>query len=188
MEDEHIEHANGDGGVGKVEDGTEEDKVVVGAEEEIWKPRGILFGNVDDGEIQHVDHATVQPASIAAAVGEKGGDLRVGALAEDAAVEYAVDNVAHGTRRDKGEAEQHAESGVSLREADEHPKQGHDGYNPKEAQAELQEAATAHPTEGHAVVLDEQQLEPVSEDRDFLPKGHIGLNPNLEDLVEHQND
>ena len=130
----------------------------------------------------------MQPSGIAASVGEEGGDLRVGALAEDAAVEHAVDDVAHGARGDEGDAEQHAEFGVFLREADQHPEEGNDGHDPKEAQRQLQDAATPQPSEGHAVVLDEQQLEPVPDDGDLLPQGHIRLDPNLEDLVEHQDD
>jgi len=188
LENQHIEDANGDGGVGEVKDGPEEDEMVVGAEEEGGQPGGVFAGNVDDGEVEHVDHATMQPSGIAAAVGEEGGDLRIGALAEDATIEHAVDDVAHGSRGDKGDAEHHAEFGVFLREADQHPEEGYDGHDPKEAQCQFQEAAAAQPTEGHAVVLDEQQLEPASDDRNLLSKGHIRLDPNLEDLVEYQDD
>ena len=38
LEDEHIEHANGDSGISEIEDGAEEDEMVVGAEEEIRQP------------------------------------------------------------------------------------------------------------------------------------------------------
>ncbi len=61
LEEQHIEHAYRDGCVGKVEDRPEENKMPVGAEEEIRQPRGIFFCYVNDGEIQHVDHASMQP-------------------------------------------------------------------------------------------------------------------------------
>ena len=46
----------------------------------------------------------------------------LGAFTEDAPVEHAVDDVAHGARRDEGDAKQHPELGVFLRKAHEHPK------------------------------------------------------------------
>jgi len=188
LENQHIEHPNGDGGVGEVEDGPEEDEMLIGAEEEVGQPRGVFAGHVDDGEIEHVDHATMQPAGITAAVGEERRDLGVGALAEDAAVKHAVDDVAHGTRRDKGDAEQYAELGVLLRKANQNPKQSDNGHNPEEAQSQLQKAATAQPSKGHAVVFDEQQIKPMPKDRGLLSEGHGSLDPNLKDLVEEQDE
>ena len=137
MENEHIKHANCDGGIGKIEDGSEEDEVSVGAEEEVGQPGGVLAGYVDDGEIEHVDHLSVQPSGITAAVREECGDLGVGALAENAPIKHAVDDVAHRACRDKGDAEQHTKFGVFFRETDQNPKQGDNSNNPKEAQRQL---------------------------------------------------
>ena len=118
LENEHIEHSDSDGRISEIEDRSEEDEMPVGAEEEIGQPCGVFLGHIDNGEIKHIDHTTVQPAGIATTVGEEGRDLGEGALAENAPIEHAVDDVAHGTRRDEGEAKQHAKFGAFLRLTD----------------------------------------------------------------------
>ena len=188
LENQHIEHANSDGRVSEIEDGAEENEMPIGAEKEIGKPRGVFLRHINEGEIKHVDHAPMQPIGIAAAIGEEGRDLGVGAFAENAPVKDAIDDVAYGSRSDERNAEQHAELGVFPRQANQNPKQGDNGHNPENAQGQFQETAAAKPAESHAVVLDEQQIEPTPDDRDFLPEGHTRLDPNLEDLVEEQNE
>jgi len=160
----------------------------VGAEEEVGQPSGILAGYVDDGEIEHIHHAPMQPAGITTAIGEECRDLGVGAFAENPPIKHAVNDVAHRACRDEGDAEQYPEFGVFLRQSDQNPKQRDDGHNPENAQSELQEAATAEPAKGHAVVLNKQQPEPVPDDRNILAKGHVCLHPNLENLVEEQDE
>ena len=59
LEDQHIEHANGDSRIGKIKYGSEEDEMPVRAEEEIRQPCGVFTGHIDDGEIEHVDHTPV---------------------------------------------------------------------------------------------------------------------------------
>ena len=86
----------------------------VGAEEEVRQPGGVFFGHIHDGEIEHVDHAPVQPTRIAAAIGEEGRNMGEGALAEDAPVEHAVDDVTHRACRDEGNAKQHTELSAFL--------------------------------------------------------------------------
>ena len=118
LENEHIEHSDSDGRVSEIKNRSEEDEMPVRAEEEIGQPCGVFAGHIDNGEIKHIDHTTVQPAGIAATVGEEGRDLGEGALAENAPIEHAVDDVAHGTRRDEGNAKQHTELGAFLRLTD----------------------------------------------------------------------
>ena len=84
-------------------------------EEEVGQPGGVLAGYVDNGEVKHVDHTTMQPARITTAVREEGGDLGIGALTEDAPIKHTVDDVAHGPRGNEGDAKQHTELGVFLR-------------------------------------------------------------------------
>ena len=90
----------------------------IGTEEEVGQPRGVFLRHVDDGEIEHVDYLSVQPAGIAAAVREESRDLGVGAFAENAPVKNAIDDVAYGSRSDERNAEQHAELGVFPRQDD----------------------------------------------------------------------
>ena len=184
LENQHVEHAYRDSSVGEVENGAEEDEMPVGTEEKLGQPGGVFSRHVDDGEIQHVDHTPMQPAGITTTVGEQGRDLRIGALAEDAPIEHAVNDVAHGTRRDEGDAEQHAKLGLLFRQTYQNQEQGHDGHNAEQAERQLQETAATHPAKGHAVVLDEQQIEPMPDDRDLLTERHTRFDPDLEDLVE----
>ena len=156
----------------------------VRTKEEVGQPGGIFASHVDDGEIEHVDHASVESAGIAAAIGEEGCDLRIGAFAEDTSIEHAVNDVAYSARSDEGNAKQHAEFGLFLRKAYQHPEKGHDGHNPKEAERQFPQAAIAQPSECHAVILDKQQLEPTSDDGNLVTEGHMGLHPNLENLVQ----
>ena len=68
MEQQHIKHANSNGRVSEVEDGTEENEMSVRTEKEVGKPSGIFLGHIDDGKIEHIDYTTMQPACVAAAV------------------------------------------------------------------------------------------------------------------------
>ena len=107
---------------------------------------------------------------------------------EDLSVKQAVDDVAQGARCDQRDADEHAELGAFFREVKQRVKQGDHGQNSENAQQGLDDAAVAHHAESHAVVLDEQQLEPVAKQGNLLPDGHVRLDPDLEDLVENQDN
>ncbi len=70
LEKQHIEHSDCDGRISEIEDRTEEDEMPVGTEEELGQPGSIFACYIDDGEVEHVDHASVQPAGIASPVGK----------------------------------------------------------------------------------------------------------------------
>ena len=146
--------------------------MVIGAKQKIGQPTVAVASHVDDGEVQHVDHLSVQPSGVM----------------EDLSVKHAVDDVAEGTCGNEGEAEQHAELGVFLCETEKQKDQCDDRYDPECAKQGLHQTAAAHPTEGHAWILDEEQLEPVAQHRDFLTKGHVSLYPDLQDLIKQQYD
>ena len=110
----------------------------------------------------------MQPARITTAIREEGRDLREGALAEDAPIERTVDDITYSACGDEGNAEQHAKLGTLLRLVDQHPKQENDGHDPEEAQGQLPPSAATKPAKGHAVVLDKQQVEPMTDDGRFL--------------------
>jgi len=160
----------------------------VGTEEEIRQPSGIFLGHVNDRKIEHVDHAPVQPASIATTIGEQSGYLLVGTLIENASVKHTIDDVAHRARRDEGKAEYHAELGVFPCQAADNDEQRDDRYNTEQAQNQLHDTTTAHPAEGHTLVLDEQQLEPVPHNGNLRAQSHVRFDPNLKDLVQEQDN
>lgn len=172
MEQDHVEDPDGDGRIREVEDGAEKDEMSVLTKEEVGQPAVVLPGNVNNWEIQHVNDFTVQPAGIM----------------EHLAVKHAVDDVAHGASGDQRQPQQDTESRVFPGDSKHDDEQGNDGHNAEDAQNRLHDSAATHPSEGHAGILDEQQLEPVSEHGDLLTNGHVCLDPNLEDLVDDQDD
>lgn len=156
--------------------------------QEVGQPAVALAGHVDDREIQHVDDFAMKPSGIATALGEQGRHRAVGALAEDLPVEQTVDDVAQGSGDDERDAEQYPETSALLRETEQHIKQGDHRDDPEDAQKRLDEATSPHHAKSHARVLDEQQLAPVAEKRDLLAKGQMGLDPDLYDLVDQQDE
>lgn len=172
LEQDHVEDPDGDGRVREVEDGAEKDEMPVLAEEEVGEPAVVLPGDVNEGEIQHVNNLAVQPSGVM----------------KHLAVKHAVDDVAHGASGDQRQPQQDTESRVFPRKAEHNEDQGDHRHNAEDAQGRLHNATAAHPSEGHARILDEQQLEPVSENGDLLADGHMGLYPNLKDLVDEQDD
>lgn len=172
LEKDHVKDPDGDGRIGKVENGAEENEMPVLSKEEVGQPAVVLPGNVDDGEVKHVHHLTMQPTGIM----------------EHLPVKHAVDDVAHGSGSDEGETQHDAEPRVLPGQPEHDEEQGDHRHNPEDAQDGLHDAASAHPSEGHAWILDEQKLEPVAENGDLLANGHVGPDPNLKDLVNDQDD
>ena len=74
----------------------------VRAEKEVGQPAVVFPSDVDDGEIQHIDHLAMKPSRIV----------------EDFAIKHAVNDVAHGASCDEGDAEHHAKLGVLLGKAE----------------------------------------------------------------------
>ena len=142
--------------------------MAIRSKQEVGQPAVVAAGDVDDGEVEHIDHFAVKPSCIASPFRKQGGHLGVVAGAEELAIKHTVKDVAHGSRDDEGDAEQHPETGVLLGETEQDDQQDHDGHNPKDAQQRLHDATAAHPSEGHAWVLDEEQLEPVAQHWDLL--------------------
>lgn len=81
-----------DGSIGKVEDRTEEDEMVSAHQRHPVRPIGI-----DDGEIEHVHHFSVQQRFISFAPRDPFRDRHRGTGTEDFAVEYTVDDISDGT-------------------------------------------------------------------------------------------
>ena len=187
MEQDQVDGAYRDAAVGEVEDGLEED---VAAHER--DP----VGPGPEREVEHVHHFALHEGRVVA----PGGDQAGGGLGEDQPVEQAVDDVAEGAGGDQGEADEHAHGhggallgllvrrGSALEQLGDPPGQEAEQDDPERGEGVLAHDASKGHAEGHSLVLDEQDLEPVREDREGLPDGHVGLHQDFDDLVDDHED
>lgn len=148
------QHGNGpaaDGGIGEVEYGAEEHKMLPAYERHPLRPRG-----VDDGEVEHVDHLAVEKWCIAAAFGkESGRHLR--AFAEQHAVEHTVYDVAQSACKHQGYADDESRLHVEFYHLIQKPADNSHGYDAERGQKQFPHNLHA---EGHAVVFGKQDIEP----------------------------
>ena len=189
MEQDQVDGAYRDAAVSEVEDGFEED--VAAHERDPVGPR-------PEREVEHIHHLALHEGRVVA----PGGDHAGGGLGEDQPVEQAIKNVAEGAGRDHRQAHEHTHGhgrplfragllvrlGPPLQEVGDPPDQEAEKDDPERGEGILAEDAAEGHAEGHSLVLDEQDLEPVREDRDGLPDGHVGLHQDLDDLVDDHED
>ena len=179
--DDKPEGADGDGGVGDVEDGVEEEEVFAAEEGE---PLGPV--ELEKGEVEHIDHLALEEGGVAA-FGREEGCHREGALAEYQAIETAVDEVAHGTGKYQCQVGHHDGAGPFLEEVEEVPQQGSRGHKAEEGKDDLACCAAEGGAEGEALVLDEMQQAPVAQQGNFLSEVEMGLDPDFHYLVDDED-
>lgn len=109
VEEQKGDDATADGCIGEIEDGAEENKSVASKERNPLRPVSI-----DDGEVEHVYHFSMEPCGITSAFGQELGHLRVCAFTEEYTVEHAVDDVAQGACQNQRHAEDEARGDFSL--------------------------------------------------------------------------
>ena len=189
LEQDQVDGAYRDAAVGEVEDGFEED---VAAHE------GDPVGPGPEREVEHVHHFALHEGRVVA----PGGDQAGGGLGENQPVEQAVEDVAEGAGGDHGEAYEYAHGhgstllspsflvrrGPALQQLGDPPCQETEQDDPERGEGVLADHAAEGHAEGHSLVLDEQDLEPVGEDREGLPDGHVGLHQDFDDLVDDHED
>lgn len=98
MEKQDERNANGDGRIGDIEYGAEEQKLLIAPKR--YPGREMPF---DDREIEHIYHFAMQKGSVASTLREELGDL-IAAIGEKDAVKGAVENVAERAGKDESEA------------------------------------------------------------------------------------
>jgi len=179
-EEEQQQHNTyADAGVGKVEHGREEDEVVASPHGHPIGPRGLNYRKVE-----HVDHLAVKERRVALAKGHEASHAERSGSLEYQAVEQAVDEVAsrscehHSKAHDVALAEE-----PRLDHPPDVPAYGSNGHEAEEREHELVDEGHAV---GHAVVLDELDEEPVGDVQGFA-KRHVGLDFNLDDLVDNED-
>ena len=171
--------AAGDGCIGEVEYRTEEDAVFAAID---GNPRGHV--PLDEGEVEHIDDASVEEFSVTHAPGYELCRVGVGRVVEDESVEEAVDDVACGSCHDECEADDIACGATAHDFSPDEPADDADGDETEEGEDEF--ASEEFPSECHSVILDESDVEPGS-DFDMLTEQHACLDRNLDDLVDDKH-
>ena len=95
MEDEEVEDRNGDVTVRKVEDGREE---------QLATHQRHPLGEVEEGEVEHIDHLAIDEWGIAATLGQELCNTCEGRFGEDYTIECAIDHIADGSRKNHRKA------------------------------------------------------------------------------------
>ena len=183
LEQDQVDRAYRDTAVREVEHRLEED---------VTAHEGNPVGPGPEREVEHVHHLALHEGGVMA----PGGDDAGRGLGEDQPVEQAVDDVAEGAGGDERQADEDAGGNRSalvgaappLHElGDPHGQHGEQD-DPERRQGILaDDAAEGHP-EGHPLVLDEQDLEPVAQHAEVLPDGHMRLHQDFDDLVDDHED
>lgn len=101
IENKQGDDAATDSRIGKVKNGTEENKVITSYKRHPVRPVGI-----DNREIEHIDHLAMQPVGISLPQRNPRSNLRMRALAEYLSIEHTVDDVTHCTSQNQGKTNQ----------------------------------------------------------------------------------
>ena len=168
-----------DGCIGEVKDRGEEHAVLTGVDGH--PRRHVPF---DEREVEHIDHLAVEELTVAISIGLEVCNLRIRWCVEDESVEEAVDDVARCSCRDERKADDITCWSSVLYLAVDEPSDEDDCHDAEKCEEEL--AAPEFPSEGHAVVLHEDEAEPAG-DFDALPQIHARLDTDLDDLVNDKN-
>ena len=142
------------------------------------------FGPVgfDDGEIEHIHHLAIKEFRIAFAKGHEGGQCTMRTFAENLSIKNTINDVPHCTGQNQGHTNQESGLVVLLDVLHQEPGDGDGGNDTEPGEEELVEYFHA---ECHTVVFGEVDVEPVGDFDAFVPI-HIGLHPNLDNLVDDE--
>ena len=170
-----------DGRIRKIEYRTEKNKMLPSHP---WHPFRPI--SVDDGEIKHVYHTTVEQAFIPRPERYEMGRGRCGRIVEYQSVEHAVYDISRrpgqNQRQTDDKTRRHAFAYRPVKKIrnDDH------GYDTKGSQKKLVEK---FPPECHAGILRKENVKPIGH-TNTLVQIHVGLDCNLNPLVydKHQED
>jgi hypothetical protein len=176
VEDDGEKDSDGDAGIGEVEDGGEEPGTA---------PERETVGDGEEAEVEHVDYLSEEEGGVTVA----GRPLRYvheGAIREENAVEHAVDDVAERARDDEAEdGERHPVHFVAFDAVGGEPNERAHEQDAHHREEEFSDLLPETDAERHALVLHKMQIKPLAEQRNGLAYSQMRLNPNLDDLVNH---
>ena len=141
---------------------------------------------LEQREIEHIHHPTLEKGCVAAFGREKGGD-GVEALVENEAIEATVDDIAHSAGKDECETEDERSTALLANQACDKPSDKGGGQDAENGKHHLTRGSTQSPPEGKAAVLNEMETAPGADEGDFLTYLEMGLDPNLDYLVNNQD-
>lgn len=163
VEDNQDGDADGDGGVGDIEDGVEELELFAADE---GHPLGPV--EAEQREVEHIDDTSVEERCVAAFGREKLRDVVV-ALVEDESVEAAVDEVADSADEDERQRDDEERLRAFADIMHYGPHDGDGGDKAEKGQQQFADAAAEGHPEGHADILDEMELAPRADKGYLLP-------------------
>ena len=178
LEQDQVEGAYRDAAVREVENGLEED---------VTAHQRDPVGPGPQGEVEHVHDLALHEGCVM----PPGRNHAGRGFRKYQSVEQAINNVAKRAGRNQRQPHQHAGRHRLLNALDQpgNPhRQHYEQHNPERRQRVLADHPAERHAEGHALVLDEQDLEPVPEYREGLAERHIRLDQDLDDLVDDDED
>lgn len=176
------QHGNGsaaDGRIGQIENGAEENEMLTAHKRHPQRPV-----ELEQREVKHVDHPSVQPIGIALPHGHKRGNAHARTLAKNGTIEDTVDDITHRPCENQRDADNVARLETRLRQPPDVPQNDAREHQPHQRLHHFWHHLHA---ERHTVVLDKGDVEPVC-DRDALPIIHVCLHHNLDDLVQNKRE
>lgn len=182
LEKQDSDNAGGDSSISDVEYRTEEHEIITAFERHPFRQVAFI-----DREIQHIHHAAVQEAAIAAARRQELRYFVSHAVVEDQAIEHTVDQVAGGASQYQRTAYQQAGAILFMYQLLHIKETRYHGHEPEERKEDLSEVASEFQAIGHPFVFNEMYAEPVRENNVFLLHEHVGLDPELQHLVNCQD-
>lgn len=167
---------NADGGIRQVEDSAKEGLTA--------NPRQ-LFGPSEEREVEHIHYPTRQETAISLAPrGERGGFTKRQTLGVDETVASVVDEIAHSTGNDEGEADEDAPRQLGMDDAAQD--NGEIGYRHDPKDGEEGGCHELH-AECHAGVFGEENVEPRCDLHRFKER-KVGFYHILHHLVCYHNE
>lgn len=106
----------------------------------------------------------------------------MGAFVEQHAIEHTVDNVSQGSRQDQRHTDDKSGLHALLHELVQKPANDRDCSNAEQGQEQFGEYFH---TESHTTILGKVYIEPIRNPDTLMPV-HVGLYPNLDNLVYNQ--
>ena len=187
LEEQDGEYADGDGGIGNIEDWPEEFKRLAAPYRHPFGDGGIG----DDREIQHIHHFTVQETRITACkafVHKRMGHILGEGIAvfKDQSVEKTIDQITNGACIDQCSANNEAEVIFTTDDMPDIERSEDHRHQSEQREGHLAPLATQLPAIGHPFILDEMEAKPIG-DQVFLTQEIVGLDINLEDLINKQD-
>lgn len=165
-----------DGGIGEVEDGAKKD---IAAQE------GHPVGPSEEREIEHIDHTAGEKSTIALAEGSEMSHLvqAPAALAEDEAVKEIVNDIAGSSCHHGSPTHQQTPRGTFPDDVEKRIGEKCHSYDAEERKYHCADILHA---KRHTFVFGEANAAPVGHLYLFA-KGHIGLDGNLDDLIDDED-